>query len=165
MVEKIMINNDNRHIIESLPIGVIVTDLKGNIVTNNQHAELIINTNDSVGIDGYVTLLKRQEGSLFEKFIDSGCTAEYPVQNIKINNRILEIMGAPLKGGGGVVSGAVFVLRDITEIEKRHELEMKNEKYSAIGELAADIAHEIRNPLGSIELFASLLKKESKRQS
>ena len=43
-------------------------------------------------------------------------------------------------------------------------LERNKEKYTVMGELSADMAHEIRNPLGSIELLASLLKKESKRK-
>jgi signal transduction histidine kinase len=37
----------------------------------------------------------------------------------------------------------------------------RTEKFAAMGEMAANIAHEIRNPLGSIQLFASLLLKNS----
>jgi signal transduction histidine kinase len=40
----------------------------------------------------------------------------------------------------------------------------RTEKLAAIGETAANLAHEIRNPLGSIELFASLLKKDAKEK-
>jgi len=47
------------------------------------------------------------------------------------------------------------------ELEKKNlELE-RNDRLRAMGEMAAGIAHEIRNPLASIELFASILKKDS----
>ncbi|MEA3279548.1 MAG: ATP-binding protein [Thermodesulfobacteriota bacterium] len=37
---------------------------------------------------------------------------------------------------------------------------IRNDRLTAMGEMAVKIAHEIRNPLGSIELFATILKKE-----
>jgi two-component system sensor histidine kinase FlrB len=48
----------------------------------------------------------------------------------------------------------------------RHELEQKNEqlerksRLAALGEMAAGIAHEIRNPLGAVQLYASLLERD-----
>ncbi len=42
-------------------------------------------------------------------------------------------------------------------LEKQSE---RNDRLTAMGEMAARIAHEIRNPLGSIELFASILQRE-----
>lgn len=60
---------------------------------------------------------------------------------------------------------AIFTLRDVTKSSRRMELAKRREAYAAMGELAADIAHEIRNPLGSIELFASLLKRGLKRDT
>ena len=48
----------------------------------------------------------------------------------------------------------------MTEFRKMEELAQRNQRLREMGEMAAGIAHEIRNPLGSIELFASLLKKD-----
>lgn len=51
-------------------------------------------------------------------------------------------------------------------VRLRHELEQKNEqlqrkdRLAALGEMAAAIAHEIRNPLGGVQLYASLLQKD-----
>ncbi|MGB9667831.1 MAG: sensor histidine kinase, partial [Thermosulfidibacteraceae bacterium] len=49
--------------------------------------------------------------------------------------------------------------RDITKEKKLEEESKRRERLSAMGEIAVTLAHEIRNPLGSIELFAGLLKR------
>ena len=54
-------------------------------------------------------------------------------------------------------TGAVIVLRDLREIKKLEEKIRHSEKLAAIGELAAGVAHEIRNPLSSIKGFARFL--------
>jgi len=46
------------------------------------------------------------------------------------------------------------------ELEKKEEQLQRSIRLASMGEMAVKIAHEIRNPLGSIELFASLLRKE-----
>jgi two-component system, NtrC family, sensor histidine kinase HydH len=54
-------------------------------------------------------------------------------------------------------TGAVILLRDLREIKKLEEKVRHSEKLAAIGELAAGVAHEIRNPLSSIKGFARFL--------
>jgi len=54
-------------------------------------------------------------------------------------------------------TGAVIVLRDLREIKLLEEKVRHSEKLAAIGELAAGVAHEIRNPLSSIKGFARFL--------
>ncbi|MGB6009667.1 MAG: histidine kinase dimerization/phospho-acceptor domain-containing protein, partial [Desulfobacterales bacterium] len=56
-----------------------------------------------------------------------------------------------------ICTGAVIVLRDLREIKKLEEKVRHSEKLAAIGELAAGVAHEIRNPLSSIKGFARFL--------
>jgi signal transduction histidine kinase len=65
----------------------------------------------------------------------------------------LATSGTPLIDDAGQKTGTLHIIRDITE-SKRFE------RLSAMGEMAVELAHEIRNPLGSIELFASLLVKD-----
>ncbi|MDQ1912799.1 PAS domain S-box protein [Paenibacillus sp. GD4] len=53
------------------------------------------------------------------------------------------------------------VLRDITERKKTEELIRRSDKLSALGQMAAGIAHEIRNPLTSLKGFVQLLRSQS----
>lgn len=56
--------------------------------------------------------------------------------------------------------GYVYVINDITHLRNLEMERQRDEKLKLMGEMAANIAHEIRNPLGSIELFASLLERD-----
>jgi two-component system sporulation sensor kinase A len=53
------------------------------------------------------------------------------------------------------------VIRDLTERKKAEEMIIRSEKLSLIGQLAAGIAHEIRNPLTSLKGFLQLLKSNN----
>ncbi len=60
----------------------------------------------------------------------------------------------------GNIRGRVILIRDITrlrELEIQHE---RNQRLISMGEMATKIVHEIRNPLCSIELYASMLEKD-----
>ena len=52
---------------------------------------------------------------------------------------------------------SVFILRDVTEHKRLEETEARLKRDQALAELSAILAHEVRNPLGSLELFAGLL--------
>jgi signal transduction histidine kinase len=56
--------------------------------------------------------------------------------------------------------GLILILRDRSEINTLERTIRENERLHALGEMAATLAHEIRNPLGGITGFASLLLKE-----
>jgi PAS domain S-box-containing protein len=158
--EKEETKNYLQNILESLINGVVVTDLQGRIQTINRCAEIFVNVSQKNVIAQHISILFEdiavndwQEINLAEYFKgESG-------QKVKINGRTLEIFCSPFKSPTGASIGNVFVLRDITRIEKLEDMAKRTEKFAAMGEMAANIAHEIRNPLGSIELFASLLLK------
>lgn len=59
--------------------------------------------------------------------------------------------------------GLLLLLRDRTEIQKLEDSLAHTERLKELGEMAATLAHEIRNPLGGIEGFAELLKRDLER--
>ncbi len=74
--------------------------------------------------------------------------------------RILACQGAPVVGVDGRIAGAVEVSEDVTELRRLREEAERADRLKQIGEMAAGVAHEIRNPLNGIEGFASLLLRE-----
>jgi len=64
----------------------------------------------------------------------------------------------PIVGEDGRCKSAVIVLRDLREIKSLEEEVRRSEKLAAVGELAAGVAHEIRNPLSSIRGLAQFLR-------
>jgi len=67
---------------------------------------------------------------------------------------------APLKNFRKQKTGVVLTLQDITRMKKLEEQANRTDRLAAMGEMAAKIAHEIRNPLGSIELFSTALMND-----
>lgn len=59
----------------------------------------------------------------------------------------------------GVLRGAALFFRDLTPVERRGEQERLHERLAALGQMAAGLAHEIRNPLAGMEVIAGLLRR------
>ena len=71
----------------------------------------------------------------------------------------LEIGVSFIRKGPKSTQGIILLLRDMTEVRSLQTLAHLNERMKELGEMAAFVAHEIRNPLGGILGFASLLKR------
>ncbi len=126
---------DLTRILDSLPVGIIVLE------------------------QGEATFLNRKAQALgAEKRLD--VFTETHVQNgeLKTGIRHLRWKREFLEDGSG--TRQILVLEDVTEMEKMKERRERDERLCAMGEMAARLAHEIRNPLGSMELFVSLMKEE-----
>lgn len=66
----------------------------------------------------------------------------------------------PIKNKNGSIIGVEGIIRDITDRKKTEDQIRRSERLASIGELAASIAHEIRNPLGAISNSVCMLKRD-----
>jgi len=60
----------------------------------------------------------------------------------------------------GRVSGAALFFKDLTLVEQAEERDRLRDRLAALGEMAAMIAHEVKNPLASIEVIAGLMRRQ-----
>jgi signal transduction histidine kinase len=60
----------------------------------------------------------------------------------------------------GATVGVTFFFKDLTRVEQLEERERLRDRLAALGEMAAAIAHEVKNPLAGIEVLAGLLRRE-----
>src|SRR5258705_11061347 len=58
------------------------------------------------------------------------------------------------------VAGVAMFFKDLTRVEQRDERELLRDRLAAVGEMAAAIAHEVKNPLAGIEVMAGVLRPE-----
>jgi len=73
--------------------------------------------------------------------------------------KTFDVIKVPLFEENGARKGLLTIGRDITQQKRAEELLLKKEKLSVLGELAAGIAHEIRNPLTSMKGFIQMMQE------
>jgi signal transduction histidine kinase len=65
----------------------------------------------------------------------------------------------PVRDAAGELRGAAMLFRDLTPFERAGEQERLRERLAALGEMAAGLAHELRNPLAAMEVLGGLLRR------
>ncbi len=83
----------------------------------------------------------------------------------RIGARDFEISSSFFFEGSKNTHGLLLFLRDITQIQKQSEQLLQGERMRELGEMSARVAHEIRNALGPIRGFSSLLYRDLVDQS
>ncbi|MCP9463229.1 MAG: ATP-binding protein [Nitrospira sp.] len=134
-------------ILESLSTGVLVVNEQGLITRSNQTAARLL------GIEQQELLGRRATVVLARAGLGLG---DRPQQ---IGQAMVAVAETPLRTELGE-SGGLILIQDITRLYQLEEQVQRKDRLAAMGEMIGRIAHEIRNPLGSIELFASLLRHD-----
>jgi len=142
-------------IVESLPCGVLVLDGKRQLrVINPAARTLLMDGPSSPANEAEITrLLEPLLGGLTEE--NPAAEQEWTVQGTD-GERTLGVTRAAV-AAAEQGQDSVLILRDVTaarQLERERETARRTQ---ALAEMATVLAHEIRNPLGSLELFAGLL--------
>ena len=79
---------------------------------------------------------------------------------LKNTGKVIGYTLSQVKNADGEVTGAALFFKDLTRVEQLEERERLRDRLAALGEMAAAIAHEVKNPLAGIEVMAGLLKRQ-----
>ena len=167
------LTNYTDNILRSIAAGVITIDKDGFIVTWNKRAEEIVNLRapQFIGLHYSVfadllqiNLPEREETmKMVEMTAQTGkvfTRNQICYRSPQGDETYLNLSASQLISEAGDYLGVVVVFEDITnEIQMKEEVE-RISKLAETGQLAANIAHELRNPLSSIKGAAQLLRKE-----
>jgi two-component system nitrogen regulation sensor histidine kinase GlnL len=154
------------NVIDSVGDGVIVLDRAGNVILINPVAEEIAGVSRRITIGQPFAALFKNDLPLLEivaKSAASGMScSDYENIILRKSGRLtpLSVTASPLLLADGACAGTIVLLRDLTKIRELEEAVRKADRLSALGTLAAGLAHEIKNPLGGIRGAAQLLEME-----
>jgi two-component system, NtrC family, sensor histidine kinase PilS len=156
----------HERIVESIRSGVITTDLERRIYTDNHAAE---------EMTGYVSAdLRGQDvsilfGDIARHIEESLRAAREGEASPRYESECLTSEGfrirlgysiSPLSSEGGETTGLVITFQDLTDVRVMEETSRRQERLSAVGRVAAGIAHEIRNPLAAMRGSIQVLQSE-----
>ncbi|OGP90857.1 MAG: hypothetical protein A2157_05265 [Deltaproteobacteria bacterium RBG_16_47_11] len=161
------LENFNRNVIRSLDSGLLTVDLQGRINLLNRTAERILNltgeSTQEVSIYDLFPNLNHITDEMVKKASDGFSEYQrYETQFIHPEGRKIDLgfSISPLTGPNGSLIGHTLIFQDITRFKKMEEQMKRLDKMAAINQLAAGMAHEIRNPLTSLSGSIQMLKSE-----
>jgi PAS domain S-box-containing protein len=154
----------SENIFRSIRSAILALDERGAITTANPAAEALwgFSAKDAAGkkvadLPGWTAAA--DVGEAIERAMLGRTTVELEAVSFGQGPEcpLVDLKIAPLQGEGGELKGALVIGEDVTEKTRTKQLLIQSERLAAIGRIAAQITHEIRNPLSAIGLDAELL--------
>jgi signal transduction histidine kinase len=151
-------------ILERMPNGIVVADSAGKIVASNGAAERMMGLPHSpdpgepmVRISGAACAVARCLGAKEPAVVTVDGKKGEPLR--------LKVSSTPLTDPGGATGAFLLVLEDVTDDQLLAERSERGRRLASMGEMAARIAHEIRNPLTSSRLFLEMAIQDVRNSS
>ncbi|MGB7998518.1 MAG: PAS domain S-box protein [Anaerobacillus sp.] len=155
LIESIFTNNAD---------AISVSDLEKKIIKVNPAFQRLYGYNEDNMIEHLIDVYPDDNKDEASRIIDSVIKGEGVVDFETVRKRKdgslidVSITYSPIKDHEGNITAMSAITRDIRDRKKTDELLLRSEKLSAIGQLAAAVAHEVRNPLTSVKGFIQLYK-------
>jgi two-component system sensor histidine kinase HydH len=153
------------NVIESMPAGLISLDIMGRIVSCNSRTE------ELAGISFH-----EMEGKQLTDIFPACPLGEFDPQESVLDWSVdlthsdgnmvpVKLSSSQMKDHTGEVIGTVLTLRDMREIKKMEQKLERSRRLAALGQMATGVAHEIRNPLGTLRGFAQYFRSQAEEKS
>jgi signal transduction histidine kinase len=153
-----------RQIVTGMRNGVIAITRDGRLAVINDEAYRVFRVTRSPGDIGQpaATVLKAHPEVI------RTLTAAFELHHLpnraemrlKPQNQVIGYTLALVRDDSGEPTGAAMFFKDLTRVERLEERERLRDRLAAVGEMAAVIAHEVKNPLAGIEVMAGVLRRK-----
>ena len=153
-----------REIVSSMRNGVLAITIDGAVAVMNQEAYRIFGIPpdpDDIGRP-YAEVL-RMHGDIVRVLAGAFELSHLPNRvemRLKSTGRVIGYTLSHVRDDAGALTGVSLFFKDLTRVEQLEERERLRDRLAALGEMAAAIAHELKNPLAGIEVMAGVLRRQ-----
>lgn len=143
--------------------GIIVVNREGQIVFSNTGAARLLGFDRDNIVGRPISRLLREPDWQRVLALDESAWSQMVSREIEISypeRRQLAFYVVPLSSSAVGIEGAAVILRDITHEREQEAKTIESERIHAITLLAAGVAHEIGNPLNSLNIHLQLIERE-----
>jgi signal transduction histidine kinase len=150
-------------VLQNMAEAVIVLNSDFLIILFNKFSEQLFEESSDVIINKEISeIMNGKLGFIKNKISTSNDSNIYFDNIVEINNeqKILSISITKNLNDKNKIENHTIVINDLTQTKNLEEQAKRQEKLSAMGELASGVAHEIRNPINSIGMIAQRLRRE-----
>jgi PAS domain S-box-containing protein len=153
-----------RDLVWNLRNGVLAVSRDGNIAVMNEVAYRILGlppTTTDIGRP-FTQILKDQPdvSRIISGAFELSHLPNRAELRLKSTGKVIGYTLSQIVDPSGQVTGATLFFKDLTRVEQLEERERLRDRLAALGEMAAAIAHEVKNPLAGIEVMAGILKRQ-----
>jgi PAS domain S-box-containing protein len=153
-----------RHLVFNLRAGVLAITREGDVAAINDIAYRVLGltpgTND-LGRPFQDVLEDCPEVcQVLQRAFETDDLPNRAEMRLRKTGRAIGYSLSPIHDDDNRLVGATLFFKDLTRVEQMEERDRLRDRLAALGEMAAAIAHEVKNPLASIEVMAGVLKRQ-----
>jgi len=144
-------------ILESIPSGLITVNLSGQITTFNRAAEAILGYDADEVLGKPIRRVVQNEA--FQRLYKPGRVQSETLEVVDRRGQevVLDTTFLPLRDDQNRQVGVLATFNDVTVMHRLEEEKRRLDRLASLGEMAASVAHEVRNPLASIKTSMQVL--------
>ncbi len=154
-----------RHMVANMRNGVLAIARDGTVVLANDEACRLF------GLPATASLVGRAFADVLHQHpeivrvlggaFDMAALPNRAELRLKSTDTVIGYTLSLVRDEAGATAGAALFFKDLTHVEQIEERERLRDRLAAVGEMAAVMAHEIKNPLAAIEVVAGLLRRKA----
>ncbi|MCC7010417.1 MAG: hypothetical protein IT184_16530 [Acidobacteria bacterium] len=153
-----------RHLVFNLRTGVLAITRAGRVAAMNDLAYRVLGLQHRPrDLERHFTEVLHdcpEVSRVLQQAFDSADLPNRAEMRLRKTGRAIGYTLSHIHDDAGALVGATLFFKDLTRVEQMEERDRLRDRLAALGEMAAAIAHEVKNPLASIEVMAGVLKRQ-----